>query len=53
MLSDKAIQEYKEIFKKEFKQELTDAEAKEQGERLVSFFSLLIDIDKKNKTKEK
>lgn len=49
MLSDKAIQEYKEIFKNEFNQELTDAEAKEQGERLVNFFELLIKIDQNNK----
>jgi len=44
MLSDKAIQEYKEIFKKEYGQNLTDAEAKEQGERLVGFFNILYDI---------
>jgi len=45
MLSDKAIQEYKEIFKTEFNQDLTDAEAREQGERLIKFFELLIKID--------
>lgn len=33
MLSDKAIQEYKKIFKKEYGKDLTDAEAAEQGER--------------------
>ncbi len=41
MLSNKAIQEYKEIFKKEFDQDLTNAEAREQGERLVGFFDIL------------
>jgi len=41
MLSDKAVQEYKEIFKKEYGQDLTDAEAREQGERLVGFFDIL------------
>jgi DNA-directed RNA polymerase subunit RPC12/RpoP len=40
-LSDKAIQEFKDIFKKEYGQELTDAEAREQGERLLGFFDIL------------
>lgn len=53
MLSDKAIQEYKEIFKKEFGQNLTDAEAREQGERLILFFKTLIGIDQKTKSKIK
>jgi len=41
MLSDKAIQEFKDIFKKEYGQDLTDAEAREQGEKLVAFFDIL------------
>ncbi len=41
MLSDKAVREFKDIFKKEYGQELTDAEAREQGERLVGFFDIL------------
>ena len=41
MLSDKAVKEFKDIFKKEYGQNLTDAEAKEQGERLVGFFDIL------------
>ncbi len=41
MLSDKAIQEFKDIFKKEYGKDLTDAEAREQGERLVAFFDIL------------
>ncbi len=40
-LSNKAIQEYKKIFKEEYSQELTDTEAREQGERLVGFFEIL------------
>lgn len=51
-LSDKAIQEYKEIFKKEYGQELTDVEAREQGERLLMFFQTLIDIDRRTKLKK-
>lgn len=45
MLSDKAIKEYKDIFKKEFDQDLTDGEAREQSERLIQFFKTLIKID--------
>jgi len=41
MLSDKAVQEFKEIFKKEYGQDISDAEAREQGERLVGFFEIL------------
>ena len=41
MLSDKAVQEFKDIFKKKYGQELTDAEAIDQGERLVGFFEIL------------
>lgn len=43
MLSDKAIRDYKETFKKEFGQDLTDAEAREQGERLVALVDLLLE----------
>lgn len=53
MLSDKAVKEYKDIFKKEFGQDLIDAEAREQGERLVLFFKTLIDIDRRVKSKSK
>ena len=51
-LSDKAIQEFKEIFKKEYGKEYTDAEAREAAENLVGFFDLLIKVDQRNKQKE-
>ncbi len=41
MLSDKTIQKYKDIFKKEYGKDLSDAEAREQGGRLVDFFEIL------------
>lgn len=41
MLSNKAVKEFKDIFKKEYGQNLTDTEAREQGERLVGFFDIL------------
>jgi len=52
MLSDKAVQEFKNIFKKEYGQELTDAEAREQGERLVKFFEILIRADRRTRKNE-
>lgn len=41
MFSDKTIKEYKEIYKKEYGKEISDAEAREQGERLTAFFEIL------------
>ena len=38
MLSQKAIDEYKAIYKKVYKQNITDAEALEQGTRLLNLF---------------
>jgi len=46
LLSDKAVQEFKEIYKKEYGIELSDAEATECGHRVVSFFEILIGEDK-------
>ena len=43
MLSDKLVQEYKEIFKKEYGQDLTDAEARDQSQRLLGFFEIIYD----------
>jgi len=40
-LSDKATQEFKDLMKKEYGEELTDSEARTQGERLVAFFDIL------------
>lgn len=40
-LSDQAIQEFKAIWKDEFHEELSDAEAEEHALRLLSLFSLL------------
>ena len=41
MISDKHIAEFKRIFKEEYGKELSDEEAREQGEQLVSFFEIL------------
>lgn len=51
MLSKQAVEEYQKIFKKEYGQNLTYAEAEEQGNRLLKFFEILIKIDQKNKSR--
>ena len=51
MLSKQAIEEYQKIMKEEYGQEITLAEAEEQGTRLLRFFELLIKIDQRKKLK--
>lgn len=48
MLSQKAIVEFQRIMKEEYGQDITTAEAEEQGTHLLKFFELLIEIDRKN-----
>lgn len=48
MLSDKAIQEFKNIYKMEYKKDLTDAEARDGAERLVGFFDILLQVAEKD-----
>lgn len=49
MLSQKAIKDFKKIWKDEFGRDISIAEAEEQGTRLLKFFELLIEIDQKKK----
>ncbi len=51
MISQKLIDELKQIIKEDYKKELTNSKAHEVGETLVTFFDLLIAIDQKNKRK--
>lgn len=41
MLSKKAIGEFKEIYKNEFKEEISDSEAEEKGMKLLRLFKLI------------
>lgn len=41
MLSRNAIEEYKAIYKKQFGKEITDAEAEEQGMKLLRLFKII------------
>jgi hypothetical protein len=40
-LSQKAIEEFKEIYHKEFKEEISDAEAQELGKSLLWLFKII------------
>lgn len=45
------VEEYQKIMKETYGEEISFDEAKEQGENLVRFYQLLIDIDMRNKNK--
>ena len=49
MLTDKEVQEFKKITKETMGIDLTNADARNQGGRLVTLFELLIKIDRRNK----
>lgn len=40
-LSKEAIEEYKQIYKEKFGEEISDEEAREQGENLISLFRVI------------
>lgn len=50
-VSQKILNEFKEIFEKEHGVKYSNMEAREVAERLAVFFELLIKIDQKNKQK--
>lgn len=53
-LSDDEIRKFKEVWKKDYGQDITDEEAQEYSARLADFFLLLMEIDSLDrKRKEK
>ncbi len=57
MLSDKLVQEYKDIFEKEYGKKISDSEAREGAERLAAFANIVFDhavteIRRKKRLKE-
>lgn len=52
-LPEKSIEEFKEIYKKEYGKELNDAEASEAANNLVNFYKLLWDISIKEVKRER
>jgi hypothetical protein len=40
-LSEKAIKEFKEIYFKEYNELLSDEEAQDKGQRLITFFKII------------
>ncbi len=51
-ISQERIESYKKMHKKETGEDISDEEAREQSERLVGFFQLLLEIDTRNKSKK-
>lgn len=41
MLSEKAVKEYKEIYKQEFGIELSDEEARDEAEKMIRMFRVI------------
>lgn len=52
MPSEESIKEYKEIYKKEFGEDISDNEARTQATRLLNFFRVLYEVDKKDKIRK-
>lgn len=52
-LSDKAIQEYKDIFEKKYNKKLTNSEAEEGARNLLAFTEILLDISIKEESRKK
>lgn len=52
-ISDKTVQEFKKVFKKEYNAKFTDAQAREAATNLVGFFDLLMQIDSRIKKEKK
>ena len=48
-LSKGSIEEFKKIWKKEFKEDISDQKAYEEGTRFINFFKLLYKIDSRKK----
>jgi len=48
-LSKESMEEFKKIWKKEFKEEISNQKAYEEGARLINFFKLLYEINSKEK----
>ncbi len=51
--SKENVEEFKEIFQKEYGRKLTDEEANESAYSLLNFFKLLLEVDERNKRQEK
>ena len=49
MLSNEAIEEYRKLYKQEYGKEISYSEASEQGNRILNFFEILMQIDQRIK----
>jgi hypothetical protein len=46
-MSYESLKKFKEIYKKQFGEEISDEEARESGERLLTFMRVLLKVDQK------
>lgn len=51
-LSKEAIEEFKQIYKEEFGEEISDQETQEQGSRLIALFKTLWQIEYKYRLRQ-
>jgi|AntRauTorckE6833_2_1112554.scaffolds.fasta_scaffold10164_5 hypothetical protein len=51
-LDKKRVEEFQKIFEKEYNKKMSYAEAEEAGNNLVGLFKILMDTDRRNKSKK-
>lgn len=52
MISQKLLDEFKELFREKYGVQYTDAEAREAAENLTGFFEVLLKIDRRTRYRE-
>jgi len=52
-LSPEQVAKFREIYKRQYNTEISDAEAHESGQNLVNFMKILIELDEKKEKKDK
>lgn len=51
-VSDASLAEFKRIYKKKYGKDISDADARDAAQRLLNFFKILIDVDKKERARQ-
>jgi hypothetical protein len=51
-LPDKLVQEYKQIVKEDYGEEITDQEAREQSQNLINFFELIFECESEDRARK-
>jgi len=50
-MTDAEVQKFKQLYKRQYGVNYTDEQAREAHDNLVGFFSLLLEVDRRNKKK--